>query len=472
MGRHAPDPKPGRKSSASTASNNHDGHKGHKGYDGEDDRVSASGASNQESRESRESQAQYDRVWELAADAMALSDEQGIVLAANPAYYQLYGYTPQEVIGQSFAIIFPQEQRASAVEQYKKTFTDPQIAPSMESFISRKDGSTRVVEARYTFITHNGKRTSMLSLVRDLTDRKRVEEERDRLLAQEQAARARAEQALIHRDELLAVVAHDLRNPLTAIKGNIQLLKRRLAHSSSDTTSATSSSSTVSNRVDKDWDKVREGLSQIEVTSIRMTALIDELTDFALLQEGQLLTLQRKQTDLVSLVREIVEEYQKVSGNQRISLETTEKRLVGQWDTPRIERVVTNLLSNAVKYNLKGGEIEVRVMRTEGELPEQAVEIKERPQQQGIERGTKEEGTSCPCAVLMVRDMGIGIPEEELPHIFDWFRRGANVSEQVSGAGIGLANVLQIVEQHGGSITVESKEGVGSTFTVRLPLNT
>jgi signal transduction histidine kinase len=152
-------------------------------------------------------------------------------------------------------------------------------------------------------------------------------------------------------------------------------------------------------------------------------------------------------------------------------LETTEKILVGQWDTPRIERVVANLLSNAVKYNLKGGEIEVRVTRTEGELPEQAVGIKERPEGQGVARGAEEEGISCPYAVLVVRDMGIGIPEEELPYIFDWFRRGANVSERFGGAGIGLANVLQIVEQHGGSIAVESQEDIGSTFTVRLPLN-
>src|SRR6476469_7226689 len=91
-------------------------------------------------------------VWEFAGDALALSNRQGIVLMANSAYLQLYGYSADEVIRHSFAIIFPEALRQWAVEEYHKTFEAPSIAPAVESTVVRKDGTERIVEARYTFV--------------------------------------------------------------------------------------------------------------------------------------------------------------------------------------------------------------------------------------------------------------------------------------------------------------------------------
>ena len=127
-----------------------------------------------------------------------------------------------------------------------------------------------------------------------------------------------------------------------------------------------------------------------------------------------------------------------------LSLTTALPELWATVDAMRIERVVSNLLSNAVKYSPDLGDIVVRL--------------------------TRADGAAGPEALLAVQDRGVGIPSEDLPHIFERFRRAQNVVGHVHGTGIGLASVRQIVEQHGGTVQVESVLGAGSTFTVRLPL--
>jgi PAS domain S-box-containing protein len=122
-------------------------------------------------------------LWEGAADAMALSDHAGIVQMANPAYYRLYGYTAEEVIGHSFAIIFPQEMQEWAVAQYQAVFHTYTPIPMYETTIRRKDGTERVVEARTMFITRDGVHTAMLSIVRDITEQQQFDVERQRLAA-------------------------------------------------------------------------------------------------------------------------------------------------------------------------------------------------------------------------------------------------------------------------------------------------
>ena len=118
-------------------------------------------------------------------------------------------------------------------------------------------------------------------------------------------------------------------------------------------------------------------------------------------------------------------------------------QLVGSWDRSRLERVLVNLLENAIKYSPNGGRVVMKVDRQ------------------------PEPGGSY--AVISISDQGVGIPTADLPRIFDQFHRAANVAEQIGGTGIGLTSVQQIVEAHGGTVAVESREGLSSTFTVTLP---
>lgn len=124
----------------------------------------------------QESERRFAAVWESAADAMALSISDGTVIAANPAYFQLYGYSPDEVIGKNYSIIFPPEERAGAQELYEYVFQSPTISPSFVTPIRRADGTERIVESRYSFLTRQGKRYAMLSIVRDITAQQRAEE--------------------------------------------------------------------------------------------------------------------------------------------------------------------------------------------------------------------------------------------------------------------------------------------------------
>ena len=227
------------------------------------------------------------------------------------------------------------------------------------------------------------------------------------------------------KDHFLATASHDLRSPLTAIKVRAQLLQRRASRLETPEAAA-----------------LVEGLDGIDQATARLTATINELLDVACLEMGRPLELDRRPTDLAELARQVASDLQAATEQHEIRVEGDGSEVVGEWDRARLERVVTNLVANAVKYSPDGGSVTLDV-RQDGEG----------------------------WAVLHVRDRGIGIPAEDLSRIFERFYRGSNVARTIEGTGVGLSGARQIVEQHGGTISVESQEGVGSTFTVRLPLS-
>ncbi len=265
---------------------------------------------------------------------------------------------------------------------------------------------------------------TLVRALRYAVERKHAEEERARLVGEQAAAEA----ALRTRNEMLATIAHDLRTPLTTIHGVTQLLARRVARGARLTP-----------------EDLQRQLEQIARSTTRMTRLIDDLVDVARLRAGHPLELRRVPTDLVALARQAAAEAQRSTDEHTVVFEAAEPAIEGLWDAARLERVLANLLGNAVKYSPAGSEVRVTVGR----------------------EGTPPDGW----AVLRVRDQGIGIPAADQPRIFERFYRAANVAGQIQGTGIGLAGARQIVEQHGGTITVQSQEGAGSTFTVRLPLD-
>lgn len=234
-----------------------------------------------------------------------------------------------------------------------------------------------------------------------------------------------AQEALRGRDELLSIVSHDLKNPVGTVKGYAQLLQRLIKREGM-----------VNSK------QVVDGLTKIDETSTKMTALINELEERARLQSGQPLTLNSQTTDLVALVQQVIEEQQRTTTRHQILFETNLQELVGIWDAVHLERVIINLLSNAIKYSPGGGDITVTVVQSDDTT-----------------------------ALLAVRDHGMGIPKADLPYIFEQFQRAGNTRGKIKGTGIGLASARQVVEQHDGSIAVESQEGVGSEFIVLLPLD-
>ncbi|MEP7123078.1 MAG: ATP-binding protein [Byssovorax sp.] len=192
-------------------------------------------------------------------------------------------------------------------------------------------------------------------------------------------------------------------------------------------------------------DRTRELLKRMSSQAQRTNERVDELVDAAQLQAGMPLSFQLREMDLVGVTRALVEETQQLAPEHRIELELPAEVLVGMWDPKRIERVVANLLSNAVKYSPAGGTVRVALS------------------------AVREESASW--AVLRIRDEGMGIPVDDLARIFHVYSRVESARRAtIEGMEIGLAGARDIVEQHGGSITVESTEGRGSTFIVKLPL--
>jgi signal transduction histidine kinase len=233
------------------------------------------------------------------------------------------------------------------------------------------------------------------------------------------------------RERFVSTLAHDLANPLMAIRGTVQVLKRRVR-------AGVATEEVLLSRLDN-----------IDSACSRAIARLDELVELALLRNDQVPSIERQPVDLVDLLRQMVAHHQTGTERHDVQFETNEPSLVGQWDRARLVRVIDNLLSNAVKYAPRGGTITVRLHRHAAAAGDEAGEH----------------------AVLRVTDQGIGIPPAEIQHLFQRYRRATNVQD-IPGTGVGLYAVRQIVEQHGGTVAAESEPGQGSTFIVRLPLAT
>jgi signal transduction histidine kinase len=236
-------------------------------------------------------------------------------------------------------------------------------------------------------------------------------------------AQRAVEEATRERDTAVATIAHDLKGPLTVIQGNAALLVRQ----------ARAGASSPSPRQ-------LERYERICAASRRLAGQLDDVVDG--MHDRPDVGL-RVPTDLVTVCREIFEDLQPLARRHDLRLDTSEAQLIGDWCAQRVRRVLYNLVENAIKYSPMGGCVTVALRR--------------------------EAGVGGDWAVVMVADEGLGIPAADLPHVFELFRRGRNVGA-IGGSGVGLSGARRIVEQHGGSIDLRSRQGAGSTVTVRLPL--
>jgi signal transduction histidine kinase len=232
-----------------------------------------------------------------------------------------------------------------------------------------------------------------------------------------------AQDAIQVRDHFLSIAAHELKTPLTSLLGTAQLLLRR------------------SERDGAAQGSAAKAMNVIVSQAKRLNKMILSLLDVSRIETGRL-TIERAPVDLCALARRVVEELQPALDRHAVDCQLPGAELMIEGDEVRLEQVVQNLLSNAVKYSPDGSSV---VMRLE---------------QQGD------------MARLIVTDSGIGIPQNDLPQLFQRFYRASNADTQhISGMGIGLYVVKEIVTLHGGTVAVESCEGAGSAFTICLPLS-
>jgi PAS domain S-box-containing protein len=346
------------------------------------------------------------QVIDVLPSGVALADASGRIVLSNAAARAIWGQEAPEVDVHGYAVFgvrrpdgspYPSEEVPLARSVLRGDFVQGE---QLLVHNASTDRWTPVLVNSAPLIDQAGSITGGVVVFQDISSLKELEQQKD---------------------EFLAVASHDLKNPLAALMGQAQLLRRRLASGAIDP------------------ERLRQAVERIEASAARAAGMIDEVMDITRQQMGLRVELSCAPIDLVALARRVVDEQQRATERHEIRVEAPDGRIEGIWDEARLERVLSNLVSNAVKYSPQGGLVRVA-------LAEEA-----------------------DMATITVEDQGVGIPAAALPRIFERFFRADNVAGRFQGSGIGLGSALQIVEAHGGHIDVHSQEGQGSTFVVHLP---
>lgn len=404
----------------------------------------------------RQSEERYRLLVEGVTDyAILLLDPGGRIISWNVGAERILGYREEEILGQPFAQIFTPDavQRDRPNQILREAAT--QGWSTENRWHIRKDGTeiwTHCVITPLWGEAHNLRGFS--KIMQDITARKQHEEERNRLLKREQAAREAAEAANRSKDEFLAILSHELRTPLTMILGWIGMLRT---------------------------GKLDDSRAEIALDTIQRNAslqmlLIEDLLNISRIIRGDL-ELHCDVVDLVDVIQAAIDVMQPGADSKVIQLvfildsaspESSSQEALNQpgfqiWgDFDRLQQVMWNLLSNAIKFTPEGGRVEVKLARDEGRRMKDELDTQPsafRPPPSAF-------------AEITVTDTGIGISPDFLPYVFDRFRQADSTSTRsYKGLGLGLAIAQHLVELHHGTIQAESPgEGQGATFTVRLPL--
>jgi PAS domain S-box-containing protein len=358
------------------------------------------------------------RLIELSFEPILLWEFGGGIVEWNTGAEQLYGYTKTEATGRSshelLKTVFsvPFDEYRAALER------EGEWAGELRH--TTKDGREVVIESRQQFSVIDGRRL-VLETNHDITERKRAEEERARLLEREREARRQAEEVNRAKDEFLATLSHELRTPLTPILGWTHMIRSGMLGE----------------------QEAAQGIAVIEKNSQLLSRLISDLLDMSSILSGKM-RIERAPVELGSVVREAFETVRPLADSRRVALEVQTgglSHVIVGGDRTRLVQVFWNLLSNAIKFSREGGRVVVRLASGEGR------------------------------ARVEVADDGEGIEPEFLPHVFERFRQADMATTRAHGGlGIGLALVKSFVEAHGGSVEVSSDgEGRGSVFAVTLP---
>jgi PAS domain S-box-containing protein len=364
----------------------------------------------------RETRDYLESLFNYANAPIIVWDPSSRITRFNRAFERLTGYQAAEVIGQELRLLFPEATREASLAKIERT-AEGEHWESVEIPIRRKDGEVRLALWNSANLrTEDGTRIiATIAQGQDITQRKQMEVERERHLA----AVAEANEA---KDVFFNTLSHELRTPLAAMLNAVEVLKNP--------------------EVKAHHARV---VDLLERNVRQQTRLIDDLLDLSRIIRGKV-EIVRKPLDLRQLVAAQVEGVEASARSARLALElrASEQPLSISADPERLGQVISNLLTNAIKYTEPGGAIRVTIA-AEGDQ-----------------------------ATVRVKDTGIGIESELLPHVFEAFRQAeTSLGRSKGGLGIGLAVARSLAELHGGTLAGFSEGlGRGSEFVLRLPLGT
>ena len=378
------------------------------------------------------------RYWmhDLAAQGIVTTDSDLNVVEWNHWMEEHTGKRASDVTGKNLLELFPELTERRLDRNYKWALEGQVriLSQALHGYLIAMpavSGDHRFEQmqqaVRISPLTHNDRLIGTLTIIEDVTERVAREaelqaqvEDRSRLLSSENLARREAERANRLKDEFLATISHELRNPLNAILGWAHMMR---------------------------LGKLNEANMERAVETIYRNAksqsqLVADLLDVSRIISGKL-RLDVRTVDLISIVNAALDSIRPAADAKTICLQTMLDPAAGpiSGDADRLQQIVWNLLTNAVKFTPKGGKIQVKVQRVNSHVE------------------------------IVVSDSGVGISKEFLPYVFDRFRQAdASITRTQGGLGLGLSIVHQLVDLHGGTVAVQSEgEGKGATFTVTLP---
>jgi len=350
-----------------------------------------------------------------ADDAIVSKDLDGVILSWNRGAERIFGWTADEAVGRHITLIIPEDRRAEEDDILARIRRGESV-DHLETERVARDGRRLSISVTISPVRDSAGRIVAASKVaRDITERRRLDAERERLLQEAQALN-RA------KDHLLATVSHELRTPLNSILGYARLLESG----------------------ELDEDARRHALGVVARSARAQVQLIDDLLDLSRVVTGRM-QLTFETCELPPIIESALDIVRPAADAKGVALVTHLAADVGPvlGAPDRLRQVVWNLAMNAIKFTPGGGRVDVTLRRAERH------------------------------AEIVVADNGVGIGREALPHIFELFRQeDSSTTRRHGGLGLGLALVKSLVELHGGEVEAESAgKGKGASFTVTLPLS-
>jgi two-component system CheB/CheR fusion protein len=353
--------------------------------------------------------------------AIIVQDLDGLIVTWNRGAARIFGYSEEEIVGKPIDLIYLTADREADVASADRALATSKGRSQEERWYVRKDGTSLYCSGVTTRIKAEGFE-GFAKIARDLTDGQSAESTKQLQRSLERTVRERVDAANRLKDEFLAVLSHELKNPLNLIHVKAELLAR--------------------SPVVRDLAVVRDAAAAIRRSVSAQAKIIDDLLDLSRVNTGKL-ALDKSQVDLSGMLRSLSDAIDVEAAERNIVVELSglDVPLVIWADAVRIEQIIWNLLSNALKFTSAGGRISLAL--------------------------SVHSGFAC----IEVSDTGKGIDAAFLPQLFDMFSQAdGGLSRAKGGLGIGLALVKQLAERHGGRVSAESAGlGQGSTFRVWLP---